>query len=175
LKQGTSWLELASCYPISKFFIGFLLLVAGGLLLIWKSARPVAAMLLFVGSTHLVGRVTAGVLKEVFHRLRPFEVIQAGDWDWKFFGSHGSAFPSGHSVHFWGLFFPLAFLFPRYRFPLAIAPVFITVARVGVNDHWCSDVLASAALAALITLVFAWLLRMKSAQDTYSQRAGEMN
>jgi membrane-associated phospholipid phosphatase len=35
---------------------------------------------------------------------------------------------------------------------------------VGVNDHWCSDVLASAALAALITLAFIWLFRMKSAQ-----------
>jgi membrane-associated phospholipid phosphatase len=131
-------------------------------------------MLAFLGSTHLVCRVTAGVLKEVFHRLRPFEVIQAGNWDWNFFGSHGNAFPSGHSAHFWGLFFPLAFLFPRYRFLFAIAPVFITVARVGVNDHWCSDVLASAAgLAALITLLFAWLFPMKSAQVCYSQRAGE--
>jgi membrane-associated phospholipid phosphatase len=47
---------------------------------------------------------------------------------------------------------------------LLILPLFITVARVGVNDHWCSDVLASAAIAALITLAFIWLFRMKSTQ-----------
>jgi membrane-associated phospholipid phosphatase len=174
-REGTDWLELASGYSIGKFFIGFLLLGAGGLLLIWKPARRVAWILVFIGSTHLVCRATAGVLKEVFRRLRPFEVIQAGNWDWNFFGGHGNAFPSGHSAHFWGLFFPLAFLFPRYRFPLAIAPLFITVARVGVNDHWCSDVLASAALAALITLFFAWLFRMKSTQNAHSETAPEVD
>src|SRR5205085_5714734 len=154
LRKGTDWLELASCYHISKFFIGFVLLGAGGLLFVWNPTRRLAWMLVFIGSSHLVCRVTAGALKEVFHRLRPFDVIEAGTWDWNFFGSRGNAFPSGHSAHFWGLFFPLAFLFPRYRFLFANAPVFITVARVGVNDHWCSDVFASAGLAALITLLF---------------------
>jgi membrane-associated phospholipid phosphatase len=175
LKQGTSWLEFASFYHISKFFIGFLLLGTGALLFVWKPARRVAWLLVFIGSTHLACRVTAGVLKEVFHRLRPFEVIQAGNWDWNFFGSHGNAFPSGHSAHFWGLFFPLAFLFPRYRFLFAIAPVFITVARVGVNDHWCSDVFASAGLAALSTILFASLFRMKPAQTAPSECAPEVD
>src|SRR5438045_7254340 len=118
-------------------------------------------MLLFIGAPHVVTRLVAGVLKNVFHRLRPFEVIQAGNWDWKFFGDQGSSFPSGHSAHFWGLFFPLLFLFPRYRLPLLIVPVFISVARVGVNDHWCSDVIASAGLAALFTLAFIWVFRMQ--------------
>jgi membrane-associated phospholipid phosphatase len=107
-----------------------------------------------------------GALKNVFHRLRPFQVIQAGNWDWKFFGDQGSSFPSGHSAHFWGLFFPLLFLFPRYRLPLLIIPVFISIARVGVNDHWCSDVIASAAVAALLTLFFIWLFRMQPAQQS---------
>jgi membrane-associated phospholipid phosphatase len=98
--------------------------------------------------------------------LRPFEVIQAGDWDWKFFGGQGNSFPSGHAAHFWGLFFPLAFLFPRYRLPFLIIPLFISVARVGVNDHWCSDVLGSIAIAAAITLFFIWVFRMKPAQTS---------
>lgn len=79
LTKGTSWLELASGYSIGKFFLGFLLLGAGGLLFISKSTRHLAWMALFVGSTHLVSRVIAGVLKEVFERQRPFQVIQAGD------------------------------------------------------------------------------------------------
>jgi membrane-associated phospholipid phosphatase len=45
--------------------------------------------------------------------------------------------------------------------PLLIIPLFISVARVRVNDHWCSDVIASIALAALSTLLFTWLFRVK--------------
>lgn len=165
LLQGTHWLEVASGYPINKYFLTWLALGAGALLFVSKSTRPVAWMLVFIGTAHLVIRVTAGTLKNVFNRLRPFEVIQAGNWDWNFFGERGSAFPSGHSALFWSLFFPLAFLFPRYRWPLLIIPLFISVARVGVNDHWCSDVIASAAIAALLTLAFILLFRMKPAQS----------
>lgn len=165
-KQGTHWLEVASGFPIGRFFLAWLLLGAGALCFIAKSTRPAAWMLLFIGTVHLVTRVTAGTLKNVFARLRPFEVIEAGNWDWNFFGERGSAFPSGHSAHFWSLFFPLAFLFPRYRWPLLIIPLFISVARIGVNDHWTSDVIASAALAALLTLAFIALFRMTKKEAT---------
>ena len=171
LQEGTHWLEVASGFPIARYFLTYLLLGASALLFISKSSRTIAWMLLFAGSTHIVTRLIAGTLKNVFQRLRPFEVIEAGNWDWKFFGGHGNSFPSGHAAHFWGLFFPLAFLFPRYRIPLLIIPLFISVARVGVNDHWCSDVFASAAVAALITLAFIWLFRMKSAQASPSGTA----
>ena len=170
--QGTHWLEVASGFPITRYFLAWLLLGAGALLFISKSTRPAAWMLLFVGTTHLVTRVTAGTLKNVFARLRPFEVIEAGNWDWNFFGERGSAFPSGHAAHFWGLFFPLAFLFPRYRLPLLIIPLFISVARIGVNDHWTSDVIASAAIAALLTFAFIALFRMT--QKEAAQPAKEL-
>ena len=172
LQQGTHWLEVASGFPIARYFLAWLMLGAGALLFIAKSTRPAAWMLLFIAATHLVTRVTAGTLKNVFNRLRPFETIEAGNWDWNFFGERGSAFPSGHSAHFWSLFFALAFLFPRYRWPLLIIPLFISVARVGVNDHWCSDVIASAAIAALLTLAFIWVFRMKPAQNSPETTAG---
>jgi membrane-associated phospholipid phosphatase len=172
LQQGTHWLEVASGFPIARYFLAWLMLGAGALLFIAKSTRPAAWMLLFIATTHLVTRVTAGTLKNVFNRLRPFETIEAGNWDWNFFGERGSAFPSGHSAHFWSLFFALAFLFPRYRWPLLVIPLFISVARVGVNDHWCSDVIASAAIAALLTLAFIWVFRMKPAQSPPSPGAG---
>jgi membrane-associated phospholipid phosphatase len=164
LQQGTSFLEVISGFPIAKYALTCALLMVGLVLFAWKSTRAVAWILLFVGCAQFVTRIAAGTLKSVFERLRPFEVIQAGDWDWKFFGGHGNSFPSGHAAHFWGLFFPLAFLFPRYRIPLLIVPLFISVARVGVNDHWCSDVLGSIAIAAAITLFFIWIFRMKPAQ-----------
>ena len=161
LRQGTAFLEVISGFPINRFALSYALLAAGLILFAWKSTRSAAWMLLFIGCAQFVTRLTAGTLKNVFNRLRPFEVIEAGNWDWNFFGDRGSSFPSGHAAHFWGLFFPLAFLFPRYRIPFLIIPVFISVARVGVNDHWCSDVLASAAIAAAITLLFIWLFRLK--------------
>jgi membrane-associated phospholipid phosphatase len=161
LLRGTEWLEVASGFPIDRYLLTYLMVGTGLLLFIWRSTRAAAWMLLFIASAHLVTRLTGGTLKNVFHRLRPFEVIQAGNWDWKFFGDHGSSFPSGHAAHFWGLFFPLAFLFPRYRFPFLIVPVFISIARVGVNDHWCSDILGSIGLAALITVIFIWIFRLK--------------
>jgi membrane-associated phospholipid phosphatase len=164
LQQGTSFLELVSGFPIGKYALTCALLAVGLVLFAWKSTRAAAWILLFVGCAQFITRIAAGTLKNVFERLRPFEVIQAGDWDWKFFGGHGNSFPSGHAAHFWGLFFPLAFLFPRYRIPLLIIPLFISVARVGVNDHWCSDVLGSIAIAAAITLFFIWLFRMKPVQ-----------
>ena len=161
LQEGTHWLEIATGFPIGHYFLSCLLLGLAAILFVPPSTRAFGWMLLFVGSVQLTTRLIAGVLKGVFERLRPFEVIQAGNWDWKFFSGHGSSFPSGHSAHFWGLFFPLIFLFPRYRLPLLIIPVFISIARVGVNDHWCSDVVASAGLAALLTLVFIRLFRME--------------
>jgi membrane-associated phospholipid phosphatase len=172
LKKGTTWLEIAFGLHITQYFLTYFLLGLGAILFIAKTSRPAAWVLFFVGCTQVVTRLTVTELKDVFQRLRPFKVIEAGNWDWKFFSGHGDAFPSGHSAFFWGLFFPLAFIFPRYRLPLLIIPVFISIARVGVNVHWCSDVIASAGLAVLITLVFAWLFRMEPAQDSRPRAAG---
>jgi membrane-associated phospholipid phosphatase len=169
LQEGTRWLEIAAGLPIHRWFLTYLLLGVAAVLFIAKNTRAVAWMLLFIGTAQFFTRITAGVLKNVFERLRPFEVIQAGNWDWKFFGGHGNSFPSGHAALFWGLFFPLAFLFPRYRFPLLIIPLFISVARIGVLDHWASDVLASAGLAALFALLFSWIFRMNSAPPNSPQ------
>jgi membrane-associated phospholipid phosphatase len=165
LLQGTSFLEVISGFPLAKYALTYALLAAGLILQAWKSTRSAAWTLLFIGGTQCTTRLIAGTLKGVFERLRPFEVIQAGDWDCKFFSGHGNSFPSGHSAHFWGLFFPLAYLFPRYRIPLSIIPLFISVARVGVNDHWCSDVLGSIAIAAAVTLLFISIFRVKPVQN----------
>ena len=171
LKDGTHWLEIATGYPIGRYFLSFVLLGLGAALFLPQASRGIAWLLLFIGTTHIVTRLVAGVLKTVFGRLRPFEVIDAGNWDWKFFSGHGNAFPSGHSAHFWGLFFPLLFLFPRFRVPLLVVPVFISIARVGVNDHWCSDVTASAGLAALFTFVFVWAFQMKGSEPSAAAAA----
>ena len=148
LQQGTSFLEAIMGSVVAELGRLFSLRPvcahprptnAGLVLFAWKSTRSTAWMLLFIGCAQFVTRITAGNLKDVFHRLRPFEVMQAGNWNWKFFGGNAAKFLSVRPRRlFWGLFFPLAFLFPNYRLPFLIVPLFISVARVGVNDHWCS-------------------------------------
>jgi membrane-associated phospholipid phosphatase len=53
------------------------------------------------------------------------------------------------------LFLPLAWLLPRWRWPLVVIPWFIAVARVDANHHFISDVGVSIAMAALLTLALA--------------------
>ena len=166
LLAGTGALEVIFGMTLSKFALGFALVVIGLALLAWKARRHVAWIFLFVGCTHFIARLIAGVLKEVFHRLRPYEVLSTGAWDHQFFTAHGGSFPSGHAAHFWALFFPLAFLFPRLRIPLVVLPIFIVIARVGVNDHWLSDTIASIAICALVTIFFIWAFRWKRDRST---------
>jgi membrane-associated phospholipid phosphatase len=172
LLKGTSFLEIISGFPIARYALIYALVAVAAILFLWASTRSAAWMVLFIACAQLVTRLAAGILKEVFHRPRPFQVIAAGNWDWKFFGAQGSSFPSGHSTHSWGLFFPLAFLFPSYRIPLLIIPLFISVARVDVNGHWCSDVIVSIAISAAITLLCIWLFGMKPALRRNNNRTG---
>jgi len=95
-------------------------------------------------------------LKDVFGRQRPYELFAHGDWSQAWFAG-GNSFPSGHVSYFWGLFMPLMYLFPRWRVPLLLVPLFIALARIDTSFHFLSDVLASIALAALVTLLAAML------------------
>ena len=94
LQQGTSYLEVISGFPIARYALTYALLTASLILSFWKSTRSAAWMLLFIACSQFATRLTAGTLKGVFERLRPFEVLQAGNWDWKFFSGHGNSFPS---------------------------------------------------------------------------------
>lgn len=111
--------------------------------------------LLFVGLSQVTARFAADVLKPLLSRLRPYEALGSDGWHDTWFAAVGNSFPSGHAVHFWSLFFAVAVLFPRYTVPLAILPVLVSVARIAVNDHYLSDVIASVALAAFVTLAYA--------------------
>ena len=166
LLQGTHCLEVASGYPINKYFLAWLALGAGALLFVWKSTRPAAWMLVFIGVAHIVIRVTAGTLKNVFTPAAPIRGDSGGKLGLELLRRPRKRISVWPFRTFLGPLFPLAFLFPRYRWPLLIIPLFISVARVGVNDHWASDVIASAAIAALLTFAFIWIFRMKPAQNS---------
>lgn len=146
---------LGSHPNLSGLLLGSVLLVIG---ILWWLARRNnfgARALIFTGSVQLVTIICAWLIKNVFGRMRPFEAI-AGDWQHLWFAG-GNSFPSGHVAYFWGLFLPLAYLFPKYRIALLIVPVYIGFDRIDENAHFLSDVLAAITLAALITLFAAVL------------------
>ncbi|HEU4590470.1 MAG TPA: phosphatase PAP2 family protein [Steroidobacteraceae bacterium] len=153
LMQGTSLLDTATGKEISKFLVGLAVTAFGLILLLPAGTRLLARRALFVGIVQLLGTTLTGVLKNVFGRLRPFELLQSGDWSHAWFVG-GSAFPSGHAGFYFGLFLPLAYLFPRRWWALLMVPWFIAVARIDANHHFLSDVGVSIVIVAGLCLLF---------------------
>lgn len=155
IEFGVHVCEIIFAFAITPYLYG-LLLISSGMIVQWTSrSKHLASILLFIGFSHVTARFLTDILKPLFSRLRPYETLGDVPWHDTWFAAVGNSFPSGHAVHFWSLFFPLIVVFPRYTAPLAVLPVFISVARVAVNAHYASDVLASAAVAAIVTWAFA--------------------
>jgi membrane-associated phospholipid phosphatase len=160
IRAATGVVETASGFSLSKWLAGGVLVLAG---LVWMAVRKdrrAGWILLFTGAAQLTTRLIAGVLKNVFARPRPFEALASTTSHDAFF-SAGSSFPSGHAAHFWPFFFAAAIAFPRFRWPLFALALFVSCARVAVNDHYLSDVAASAAIAAFVTCGYAAVLRSR--------------
>lgn len=154
VQSGMRLVEVLFAFPLSPYLYGAVLVAAGVAARV--CARPsVAASLWFVGLSHLAGRFLVDLLKPPFSRVRPFEAMTASGWHDVWFAAVGNSFPSGHAAHFWSLYFPLVVLCPRQRWPLAVLPLCVSAARVAVNDHYVSDVLGSATVAAAVTYVCA--------------------
>ena len=155
--QGTAFLDAISGKEVSKFLVGLLLTGGAIILLARAKTRLAGRSVLFAGTVQLLGTLVTGVSKNAFGRLRPFQLLESGDWSHAWFVG-GSSFPSGHAGFYFGLFLPLAYLFPRWRWPLMVTPWFIAVARVNANHHYASDIAASVVLVGIITLICAPLV-----------------
>jgi membrane-associated phospholipid phosphatase len=149
-RSGTVLIEHVFGWGVSKYLLGFLLAGAGLVMMTVKRDR-LAFALITIGTSHVLARVIAGTLKNVFERVRPEELLQTA-LATGFFSADGNSFPSAHTAHFWSLFFPLALFCRRVHWIWALpVPIYIAVARVAVNDHFVSDVLAGIAAASLVT------------------------
>jgi membrane-associated phospholipid phosphatase len=143
---------LGSHVGLGQLMLGAIFVALGLLLALARSASYHARALVFTGVVQIATIEAAWWIKDLFGRLRPHELIESNNWTHIWFAG-GNSFPSGHNAFFWGLFLPLMYLYPRYRIPLLIIPVFIAFARIDENYHFLSDVLGGIALAALITLI----------------------
>jgi membrane-associated phospholipid phosphatase len=144
-------------FSIGDLLLGGCLAAVGAIWAVARRSNAIARALIFTGLVQLATVAAAAQIKGVFGRLRPYQLIERGDWSHVWFAG-GNSFPSGHVAFYWGLFLPLAYLYPRYRLPLLAIPLFIAFARIDENVHFLSDVLGSVALAALTTLLAAVLL-----------------
>jgi membrane-associated phospholipid phosphatase len=141
---------------LGQLMLGATIIAVGLVLALARSASYHARALVFAGAVQIATIEAAWWIKDFFGRLRPHQLIERNDWNHIWFAG-GNSFPSGHNAFFWGLFLPLAYLYPKYRIPLLVIPVFIAFARIDENYHFLSDVLGGIALAALITFVAATL------------------
>lgn len=160
----TSGLEWIFGFALSKYLYAFVFLLVGVILNVWKRSLTPARVWYFLGSTLLLSRVISGTLKNVFERVRPHEFLESRQRA-DFFVDGGSSFPSGHAAFYFGLFFPLAFLFPQLKWPLLVLATLAALARVFELDHYLSDILASASVALLLVFWQAKLLRLPVAAN----------
>lgn len=89
---------------------------------------------------------SAALLKVVFHRARPTQTDNPDAW---FKGSGHNSFPSGEVAQIAGAITPFVLEYgPRHPavYALELLPLYDAIARVKVQAHWQSDVLASFAL-----------------------------
>ena len=154
--DAVSGRSLLHSHALSGVLLGGIVFALGVLGWLFNRGNYPARALIFTGGVQLATIASAWALKDVFGRQRPYELFAHGDWSHAWFAG-GNSFPSGHNAFFWGLFMPLMYLFPRWRIPLLIVPLFIALARIDTSFHFLSDVLASVALAALVTLLAAML------------------
>jgi len=156
----TSALEWIFAFDLSKYLYAFLLLLIGVGFHVVQRSKAWARFFYFVGTTLLLSRVISGTLKNVFERVRPFEWIKSRA-PADFFVDGGSSFPSGHAAFYFGLFLPLAIIFPRHKW-LFLAFAFVAaLARVFDVDHYLSDILASSLVAWLLAFGLAKAFRIQ--------------
>jgi len=156
----TTALEWIFAFDLSKYLYAFVFLLVGMVLNVWKRSLTPARVWYFLGSTLLLSRVISGTLKNVFERVRPFEWIKSRA-SADFFVDGGSAFPSGHAAFYFGLFLPLAMLYPRFKWVFLAFAFVAALARVFEQDHYLSDILASALVAVLLAFGLAKAFRIQ--------------
>ncbi len=151
-------LALDSVTGLRTFALAWVAIVAGTLALRQQRHLRVGYALLAAGIVQLAALHTMMLAKDYFGRLRPYEVLQAGDWS-RMWNAGGGSFPSGHSALYFGLLLPLAAACAkRWQRALLIAiPLFVVLARIDLEKHFLSDVSASALMVALYALFAAWL------------------
>jgi len=162
-REGLAVLDTALGMHLWFWLAGVAAIGIGLVALAWKRLPlppRLGAALLAAGLVQVATIATMIQGKDAFGRLRPFQVLESGDWSRIWFAGGGS-FPSGHAAFYFGLFLPLAAVArPVWlRVVLLAIPLFVVVARIDLARHFLSDVATSALIAALYALLASFAFR----------------
>lgn len=102
----------------------------------------------FVLAVLAVSGILAQLCKHLIGRARPKLMGSSGPYQFHLLSVKASlaSFPSGHSTTVFAMAFALSLFLPRWRVPLFALAALIGVARVMVEAHYVSDVVAGALL-----------------------------
>ena len=172
-----TWVVEHRAPPFDWLFVA--LSAAGHASLLWIALAPVLALLarrpplfttLVTAATVWTADLLASLLKAVFDRQRPYEVIPEVDplLRWDLAGS----FPSGHAATSFAGAVVLTFLLGRWGPWLFLLAAAVAFSRVYVGVHYPLDVLAGAALGALVGLAATALVRRLRPTSAGQPRSG---
>lgn len=136
----------------SGFILGAIIIVASLIGTRVASLRQRAWLTFYIGIVQFSATTVCDLSKPLFGRLRPYEMLAEGGADRWFVGAN--SFPSGHAGFYAGVVFPIVALWPKTSWPLLGLPLLVAIQRVTSLDHYLSDVSASIAAVALLTMAF---------------------
>jgi undecaprenyl-diphosphatase len=162
---------LHSVDPLIEFIAHGATLIAGAFLL-YLIGRFFQPRLYDMGRTLFAGLVSAGIsaqaLKHLIGRARP-RLTDDSIFIGPSLRSGYDSFPSGHTTLAFCLAYILSQYFPRYRTPLHLFALVVSLERVEDLAHFPSDVLAGA----LVGLMVGKLFFLKTAYPGENRYAGE--
>jgi membrane-associated phospholipid phosphatase len=141
--------------PVHSVIVAIALVVAMIVTVAAPKLRVHAPAWMLVAGTHVLSRLAMMQLKDLTGRMRPLEWLKKGG---ETFWRGGDSFPSGHVVIYASILVPLVVLVPRAR-PLLAVVAFVMLARVAVNGHYVSDVVAGLALVTVVTWLVGYAVR----------------
>ncbi len=111
------------------------------------------------------------VLKSTVDRQRPYETLAEADPLLR--ASVGNSFPSGHAATSFAGAVILAYLLPRALPALLLLATLVAVSRVYVGVHYPLDILAGAALGALVAGIVMAALRLRPRTSAGRRRSSQ--
>ncbi|HUM10004.1 MAG TPA: phosphatase PAP2 family protein [Myxococcaceae bacterium] len=132
-----------------------LVVVVVGILVRWgrKGLWFALPMLVSLGLTDLIG---ARVLKPLFARPRPIEILPGGTFRQLVDVAHGGSMPSLHASNAFSVAVFLWLVRPSLGAPALVLATLIALSRVVGGVHWPTDIVAGAMLGALVSTA-VWL------------------
>jgi membrane-associated phospholipid phosphatase len=152
-------------------YVAVLWIVLAALLAL-AAGKPPLRTSLITAATVWTADLLAALLKLVFQRTRPYEVIPEADpllrWDL------GSSMPSGHAAAGAAGAVILGYLLGgRWAWAVGLLALAVGFARVYIGVHYPSDVLAGAAVGVVVGLAAAALVRRLQPTSAGPQRSAQ--